>query len=228
VAVDELEGLAADVHVAAKAHPLEKRMTQPIVLLAHEVAEISIVISEDVNGFHLRQPIEKPDALREHLADVALPQLEQVAADDNPTMIVLHEIEERSKLVFSVAVGKIVSRPAVAHVQIAYRVDGPSIFLSFHAIPHEKEASGRNRTCGLLITSQPLCRTELHWLGDLDAVAHDRRGCLLRGNLLGGLLRRGFLRGLRTLRCGFATHCTHSSIKGGQAFQFDVELPTPA
>ena len=72
------------------------------------------------------------------------------------------------------------------------------------------EASGRTRTCDLLITSQPLCQTELHWLGDLDAAAHDRRGGLLRSGLLGGLLRRGLLRGLRTLRCGFTTHCTHS------------------
>ena len=52
--------------------------------------------------------------------------------------------------------------------------------------------------------------TELHWLGDLDAAAHDRRSGLLRGGPLGGLLRRGLLRGLRTLRCGFTTHCTHS------------------
>ena len=107
MAVNELERLTAKVQMTGKAHPLEEGMTQPSALPANEIAEIGIVISEDINGLHPRQPIEKPDALCEHLADVALPQLKQVPADDKPTMIVLHEIEKRSKLVFSVAVGPV-------------------------------------------------------------------------------------------------------------------------
>ena len=93
MAVDKLNRLAANVHVAGEAHSLEEGMRQPSTL-PNEVTKIGVVISQDIGSLHLGQSIKQPDAFREYLADVALPQLEQVTADDKPTMIILHKVEE--------------------------------------------------------------------------------------------------------------------------------------
>ena len=92
--VNELKRLAGQVQVATEAHSVEERMGKPATL-AKEVPKVGIMVAQDVDGFHLRQPVKKPNALCQNLADVALPQLEQVTTDYELTVVVVHEIEER-------------------------------------------------------------------------------------------------------------------------------------
>ncbi len=123
--VNEFEIPPGDSSKATGTQMLKERMRQPLLRIEDEISQVDIVIAENVNRFHAGQSIEKVHPSREHLADIALPKLEQVAANYQLPLVIFHMIEEGIQFRFPAIDGEIISRPAVTHVKIANLKDRP-------------------------------------------------------------------------------------------------------
>ena len=88
------------------------------------MVEVGVVVAEYVGGVHLGKPIQQRKVHHDDVAQVHLPELEQVAQDDEFALLAGNIIEEQVQLLLPVAQGEVVPGPAIAHVQIADDEDG--------------------------------------------------------------------------------------------------------
>ena len=59
VAVDEVEPLPADHLREAVRHAAKERMVEPLAIAEHEVPQVGVVVSQDIDGLHPLQPIQQ-------------------------------------------------------------------------------------------------------------------------------------------------------------------------
>src|SRR5208282_1366114 len=99
-------------------HVVKDRVIQE--MLADELEQVAIVIAQNVDGPHCGQPIQQREVRFKGSTERTLPQVEQVARDNQPATLVPNKIEEAVELRWPVAKVEAIPGSGIAQMKIGH------------------------------------------------------------------------------------------------------------